>query len=316
MPKIEEYLRPDVIQKVARLDLKARFIVEGFLSGLHESPYHGFSSEFSEHRRYSVGDDLKELDWNVYAHTDRFYIKKFEAETNLNTYLLVDVSPSMAYSYGRAVTKLQYATYLAAALGYLMLRQQDAVGLATFDTDVLGYIPPGSRRTHLAGLLGLLASSAGAGKRGASAQAPARGPKDGSLARALHRGAELLRRRGLVILLSDLIPPPDEPPGRVVEALRHLTYRGHDVICFQVLDHAELTLPHRGPTRFVDPETGRSVKAYPDAVRREYIRQVNAFIEGYRLACGEARIDHVLVDTSVSFDRVLVSYLVARKGHF
>ncbi len=313
MAGIKEYLRPDIIQQVTRLDLKARFIVEGFLAGLHESPYHGFSSEFSEHRKYVVGDDLKDIDWNVYARTDRHYIKKFQAETNLNAYLLVDVSESMAYSYGRgAMTKLDYSICIAAALGYLMISQRDAVGLATFDDDLVRFVPPRSRRAHLAGIIGALGQSL--------RHRPSR------LGACLHRAAELFRRRGLVILLSDLIPSAEEDLEDVMEALRHLRYRGHDVICFHVLDHAELDLPYQGPTRFVDSESGRDLRVQPEAVREDYRREVREFIEFFRRGCAGGQrpagavasgaMDYVQVDTSLSFDRVLLPYLAARKSRF
>jgi len=302
MPNVEEYLRPDVIRQVARLDLKARFIVEGFLAGLHNSPYQGFSTEFSEHRKYSVGDDLKNIDWNVFARTDRFYVKRFQAETNLNCYLLVDVSESMAYSHGGAITKLEYSTYIAAALGYLMISQQDAVGLATFDSELVGYVPARSKRAHLAGLLGVLAR--------ALRHRPSR------IGWSLHRAAELFPRRGLVILFSDLIPAGEESPESVVQALTHLTYRGHDVICFHVLDHAELSLPFEGPSRFIDTETGRQVKLRPEAIRADYRREIERFCENYSRRCAEAEIDYVEVDTSVSFDRVLIAYLMSRRSHF
>jgi len=302
MPTAEEYLRPDVIQQVARLDLKAKFIVEGFLAGLHASPYHGFSTEFSEHRKYSIGDDMKNIDWNVFGRTDRFYVKKFQAETNLNCYLLVDVSESMAYSYGGAITKLEYSTCMAAALGYLMINQQDAVGLATFDDDLVGYVPPRSKRQHLAGILGVLA------------QAPRR--RASKMSYCLHKAAELFPRRGLAILFSDLIPAPDEGPENVLEALRHLTYRGHDVICFHVLDHAELTLPYEGPTRFIDTETQQELTLQPESVRDDYCQEMRQYIKFYNDRCAEADIDFVQVDTSVSFDRVLVKYLVNRQSHF
>ena len=302
MPAAEEYLRPDVIQQVARLDLKARFIVEGFLSGLHRSPYHGFSPEFSEHRKYTIGDDLKTIDWGVFGRTDRFYVKQFQAETNLNCYLLVDVSESMAYSWGGVITKLEYSIYLAAALGYMMIRQQDAVGVATFDSDLTGYLPPKTTRAHLASILAALSR--------AQRHLPSR------LSASLHSAAETFRRRGLVILLSDLIPPPGESREDVMTALRHFTYRGHDLICFHVLDHAELVLPQEGPIEFVDVETDQRVKLQAEAVREDYRREIGRFMDYFRQSCAEARIDYVPVDTSVSFDRVLVAYLINRKGHF
>ncbi|MBS3764729.1 MAG: DUF58 domain-containing protein [Candidatus Brocadiia bacterium] len=301
MPSAEEYLRPDVIQQVSRLDLQAKFIVEGFISGLHDSPYQGFSTEFSEHRKYSPGDDLKNIDWNVYGRTDRYYIKKFEAETNLSCYLLVDVSSSMQYSYG-GITKLKYSCCMAAALGYLMINQQDAVGLATFDEDLVHYVPPKSKRSHLTGILSGLDAE----------------PRDrpSRIGPSLHKAAELFPRRGLAVLFSDLIPTPDENEKEIIEALDHLIYRGHDVICFQVLDHAELTMPYEGRTRFRDMETQEEVVVQPEALQEDYQREIRQFADYYKEKCGETDIDYVLVDTSVSFDRVLVTYLTNRREHF
>ena len=302
MRNVEEYLRPDVIQEVARLDLKAKFIVEGFISGLHDSPYYGFSSEFSEHRKYTVGDDLKHIDWNVYARTDKHYIKRFEAETNLDCHILLDVSESMAYSYGGVISKLEYAIYMAAALGYLMVHQQDSVGLITFDEEVTNIVPAKSKRSHLVSILGVLAS----GLR----HRPSR------LAPCLHRAADVLRKRGLVILFSDLIPAEDEDQDQVVEALQHIKYRGHDLICFQLLDHAEVTFPFEGPTQFVDVESLRALKADPEALAASYRRELRQFIERYRDACRKDNVDFVQVDTSDSFDRVLLSFLRTRQTRF
>ena len=208
MRPIEEYLKPEVIQQVARLDLKAKFIVEGFISGLHDSPYYGFSSEFSEHRRYTIGDEVKNLDWNVFARTDKFYIKRFEAETNLDCHILLDASESMAYAHGRAVSKLEYSIYMAAALGYLMIHQQDNVGLITFDEELTRVVPARSKRSHLVAVLGVLAAS--------MRHRPSR------LAACLHRAADMLRKRGLVILMSDLIPAEGEDQaGRAGRAAAH-----------------------------------------------------------------------------------------------
>jgi uncharacterized protein (DUF58 family) len=302
MRNVEEYLRPEVIQEVARLDLKAKFIVEGFISGLHDSPYHGFSSEFSEHREYTPGDDLKGLDWKVFARTDKYYIKRFEAETNLECNVLLDVSESMAYSYGGVISKLEYGIYMAAALGYIMLHQQDSVGLITFDEDVTNFVPARSKRSHLVAILGVLA--------GALQHKPSR------LAHCLHRAADMLRKRGVVIVFSDLIPSDDEQPGDVIDGLRHLRYRGHDVICFQILDHAELTFPFRGPAQFVDVESLRTLRTDPEAVAAAYREELAALVAGYDQACRDDSIDFVQVDTSDSFDRVLLSFLRTRQSRF
>jgi len=302
MRAIEEYLRPDVIQEVLRLDLKARFIVEGFISGLHDSPYHGFSSEFSEHRKYSSGDDPKHIDWKVFARTDKFYIKRFQAETNLDCHILLDASESMAYSHGGVITKLEYGIYMAAALGYMLVNQQDNVGLVTFDQEVTSVVPAKSKRSHLIALLGVLARSL--------RHRPSR------LARCLHYAADLLHARGLLILFSDLIPSEEENQEMVVDGLRHLRYRGHDVICFQLLDHAELTFPFQGPAQFIDVESLKALRADPEAVASVYRDEVQRFIEGYRAACRDDQIDFVQVDTADSFDRVLLSFLRARQKKF
>src|SRR5437016_13803087 len=195
MSSPEKYLRPEVIRQVARLDLRARFIVEGFLAGLHASPYHGFSVEFSEHRKYVAGDDLKDLDWNVYAKTDKYYLKKFQAETNVVGYLVMDLSASMAYTYRQELTKFEYAICLAAALGYLMIHQQDPVGLVTFDTRIQTCLPPRSKRTQLGTMLSVLANLKPSGKT--------------DVAKCLHQLAAMVRSRSLVLLFSDLLTDPE-----------------------------------------------------------------------------------------------------------
>src|SRR5215510_9208284 len=191
MKKPEQYLRPEVIRQVARLDLRAKFIVEGFLQGLHASPFHGFSVEFSEHRKYTPGDDLKDLDWNIYAKTDKYYLKKFEAETNVTGYLLMDLSASMAYTYRQELTKFEYAICLAAALGYLMIHQQDPVGLVTFDTAIRASLPPRSKRTQLGSILAVLANLKPAGKT--------------DIANCLHQLASTIRTKSLLMVFSDLL---------------------------------------------------------------------------------------------------------------
>ena len=245
---VEQYVRPEVIQQVQRLDLKARFIVEGFLSGLHASPYHGFSAEFSEHRKYTPGDDLRQIDWGVYAKTDRFYVKKHQAETNLDCYLVVDCSGSMGYAAGGRMTKMDYAICLAAALGYMLVHQQDSVGLVAFDEALRTFLPARSKRSHLTNILATLASLRPAGPT--------------QLASAVHQVAERVRKRGLIVLLSDLL---DEPAG-VVDALHHLKFRGHDLIVFQVLDHSEVAFEFDGPVRFEEPESGETLEADPRAM--------------------------------------------------
>jgi len=298
MPTAEQYLRPEVIKEVSRLDLKAKFIVEGFYAGLHQSPYHGFSTEFSEHRRYSHGDDLKDIDWNVYAKTDKFYIKKFQAETNLTCHLVVDMSESMAYTYRQGMTKLEYATCLAAALGYLMISQQDAVGLVTFDEAIRSYLPAKSKRGHLVAILAELSRPTGGHKT--------------ELAKCLHEVGELMRERGLVIIFSDLLADP-EP---VLDAFHHIKYRGHDIIVFHVLDEAEVNFPFDGATRFEDVESPEQMTVDPRSIRRAYLEELKAFTGTYSRHCEETNIDYVLVDTAMTFDKALTSYLINRQSHF
>ncbi|MGL4461089.1 MAG: DUF58 domain-containing protein, partial [Planctomycetia bacterium] len=218
MSSQEKYLKPSIIQQVKRLDLRAQFIVEGFLSGLHSSPFHGFSSEFSEHRRYNPGDDLATLDWNVYAKTDRYYVKKYQAETNLVSYLAMDLSASMDYTYAQELTKFDYSICLAAALAYMMIHQSDAVGLATFDDRIRASLPPRSRRTQLSDILSLLARLKPTGKT--------------NVAASLHQLAAMVRHRSLVMIFSDLLT---DDADAVLKSLHHLKHRGNDVILFHVL---------------------------------------------------------------------------------
>ena len=298
MQTAESYLRPEVIQQVQRLDLKARFIVEGFLAGLHDSPYPGFSLEFSEHRKYVPGDDPSLIDYNAWARTDKFYIRKFQAETNLACYLLVDQSASMTYASGTLMTKLEYAICLAAALGYLMISQQDSVGLVTFDESVTQFVPPKSNRKQLTTILSILA------RRPAERRT--------ALADVLHAVAARVRKRGLMVLFSDLL---DETEG-VLEGLHHLLYRGHDLIVFHILDEAEAHLPMTGPVRLEDPETGRQVVTDPESIRADYLARLAQFKETFRRELEGQKADFVPVDTSMPFDRALVSFLLNRRKRF
>ena len=295
---MEQYVRPEVIAQVQRLDLRARFIVEGFLSGLHNSPYHGFSVEFSEHRKYTAGDDIRLIDWGVYGKTDRFYIRKYQAETNLDAYLLVDCSSSMDFATGGRMTKMDYAICLAAALGHMMIHQQDSVGLVTFDEKLRTFLPPKSKRSHLTDLLGVLAGSKPQGKT--------------NLAEAIHDVAARVKKRGLMILLSDLLADQEE----VIQALHHLKFRGHDLIIFQVLDHSEVAFEFDGQVRFEDPETQEKLDADPRAIRAAYLEELRAFIDHYRQQCQNVRADFVTVDNAMTFDKALVEFLVQRQARF
>jgi uncharacterized protein (DUF58 family) len=294
----EKYLRPEVIRQVARLDLRAKFIVEGFLSGLHASPFQGFSVEFSEHRKYVPGDDLKDLDWNVYAKTDKYYLKKFQAETNVTGYLAMDLSASMAYTYRQELTKFEYCICLAAALGYLMIHQQDPVGLITFDTAIRTSLPPRSRRTQLGAILSVLANLKPSGTT--------------DVAGCLHQLASMVRGKGLIIVFSDLLTDP-EP---VLQSLHHLRHRGHEVILFHVLDEAEVHFPFEGLIEFSDVETPEKLTIDAKGMRGDYLQAVESFRAKYREECAKANIDYVAMDTSVSFDKALLEYLVQRQRRF
>lgn len=299
MTTSEQYLKPEVIRTVSRLDLRARFIVEGFLTGLHASPFHGFSVEFSEHRRYTQGDDPKDIDWLVYAKTDRYYIKKYQAETNISGWLLMDLSESMAYTYRQELTKFDYSICLAAALSYLMIHQQDPVGLVTFDEEIRSSLPPRSKRTQLGNILALLAKSKPRGETG--------------LAANLRRVGAMIRHRGLLMIFSDLLTDADE----VIASLRMLRFAGHDIILFHVLDEAEVTFPFDGMVDLEDPETGqieRNIDA--SGMRADYQESVEALRSTYRDECRSLGVDYVPLDTSVNFDRALLEYLSQRKARF
>ncbi len=295
---VEKYLKPEVINQIKRLDLRAQFVAQGFLQGLHASPFHGFSVEFSEHRRYTPGDDPKDIDWLVYAKTDKYYVKRFEAETNITGYLVMDLSQSMGYTFRQDLTKFDYAICLAAALGYLMISQQDPVGLITFDTRVRDSLAPRSRRTQLGQVLSLLARLKPAGVT--------------DLGHSLRQIAAMLKHRSLVMLFSDLLTEP----GPAIEALRVLRHGGHDVIVFHILDEAEVRFPFDGMVEFVDPETGEQVQVDATSYQEEYLRALEAFRGEFRQACFQSRIDFVELDTQLPFDKALMEYLVNRRSRF
>lgn len=306
MPSATEYLRPELIAQVQRLDLRARFIVEGFYAGLHSSPYHGFSVEFSDHRRYVPGDDLRLIDWNVYAKTDRYFIRQFRAETNLEAYLLMDLSGSMAFPARDEVepgaaprmSKLEYATCLAAALGYMMVQQQDSVGLGLLGPGLRGFLPARSKRSHLMRLLTELAAARPSGET--------------DVAAGIHLVAERARRRGLMILFSDLWCEPRP----LIDALHRLRHAGHEVIVFCVLDEAEATFPFGGPVKFEDPEDGARVTADAAAVRASYLAALRRWQDDFRDALAAMRGDLAIVHNGMAFDAVLTKFLIQRQARF
>jgi uncharacterized protein (DUF58 family) len=292
----EKYLKPEVIRQVSRLDLRAKFIVEGFIAGLHASPFQGFSVEFSEHRKYSPGDNIADVDWNVYAKTDRFYIKKFQAETNLTGYLLMDLSGSMGYTYRQELTKFEYGISLAAALGYLMIHQQDPVGLVAFDQQVRQSLPPKSKRSQLGNILSLLAQLKPAGET--------------AIAKSLHQVASMIRHRSLVMLFSDLLG--DREP--ILHALHRLRFAGHDVIIFHILDEAEALFPFEGMMELEDNETRETLLVDAEGIKADYLEEVAAFQGYFRKECRSARIDYTALHTGMPFDKALMSYLLSRQS--
>ncbi len=298
MTTAESYLKPEVIRQISRLDLRAQFVVKGFLQGLHASPYHGFSVEFSEHRRYEQGDDPKDIDWLVYAKTDRYYIKKFEAETNITGYLAMDLSRSMAYTYRQDMTKFDYAISLAAALCYLMVHQQDPVGLVTFDTKIRASLPPKSKRKQLGDVLSLLANLKPTGET--------------DIAHSLSQLAAMLKHRSVVMIFSDLLADADD----VMRAIYQLRHRNNDVILFHILDEAEVTFPFDGMVELEDPETNERMKVDASNYRKDYEKEIKAFRDKYRQDCFQAGVDYVELDTSMQFDKALTEYLISRQSRF
>ena len=289
-----KYLNPEVVSKLRSMDLRARLVVEGFITGLHKSPYHGFSVEFAEHRQYMPGDEIKHIDWKVYGKTDRFYVKQFEEETNLKSYILLDASASMGYS-STGMSKLQYASYLAGALSYLMIRQRDAVGLVTFDEKIRRYLPPRSVTSYLNQILTELDHTESSSKT--------------DIATALHQMADRIKRRGLIILFSDLL----DDPQKVSSGLRHFRHKKHEVIVFQILDPLELTFEFKQDAVFKDLESGEEINTQPWHIRSEYQQQVNKFINTYKKFCREHQIDYVMLNTKENYDRALFEYLIKRK---
>ncbi|UCH63045.1 MAG: DUF58 domain-containing protein [Fidelibacterota bacterium] len=288
------YLDPTIVSRLDNLFLRARLVVEGFIIGLHRSPYHGFSVEFAEHRAYGPGDEIRHVDWKLYAKTDRYYVKQFEEETNLKSYLLLDQSRSMTFA-SNNVSKLTYAQTLAAALAYLMLKQQDAIGLALFDSRLRQYLAPRAKRSHLEAILGRM-----------SEIQP--GPET-EIAPVLHQLAKSIVKRGLIILISDLFDDPDQ----VIMSLKHFRHKHHEVIVFHILDPQELEFAFSSRTRFRDLETGQMITTEPWHIQKAYNQQMRQFIEAYRTRCRQQNIDYLQITTDKPLDLALSEYLLKRR---
>ncbi len=294
-PDYRKYLDPATVSRLARLDLKARLVVEGFIAGLHGSPYHGFSVEYAEHRQYIPGDPIKHIDWKVFAKSDRFYIKEYEEETNLKSYIFLDVSGSMKYA-SKGISKLDYGRYLAASLTYLMLSQQDAVGLVLYDERIRQYIPPRSIRNHLHAILQRLHAAT---------------PGSGTRSRAtFHSLTERIKRRGLIIIISDLLDNPRD----IVDSIRHFRHRKHEVIVFRLLDPTEKDFSFRHPVRFRDMETGEEVYTHPHVIREAYLGDLKDQDALYSRVCRENAADYLSLDTGTPFDHALLTFL-AKRAH-
>jgi len=293
-PGTDNYLDPVTLSKISSLELVARMVVEGVVTGLHKSPYQGSNVEFSEHRPYNPGDDLRHIDWKAHAKLDRFYVKKFEEETNLRGYLFLDASASMGFRSGGGVTKLDYGRYLAVSLAYLMLMQRDNVGLSVFGSSVRRFVPPRGNRGHLQALIEELKAARPAGET--------------RIAATLADLATRISRRGLVILISDLL----EDQQAVLASLRHVRHRKNDVVLFQILDPHEVEVPWKGYLRLTDMEDHDSLATDPSWLKREYRSRVDGFLDRYRQGCLEEGMDHVLITTDRPLDEALSAYLAGR----
>jgi len=296
-----KYLDPLALAKVRSLEMQARLVVEGYLSGMHKSPYHGFSVEFAQHREYVPGDDIRHVDWKVYARTGRFYLKQYEEETNLVCWMFVDCSESMLYSSGarsargRAlVTKYDYSCMAAAALTYLILHQQDSAALATFDTQVRDFLRPSSQPSHLKQIVNLL-------NQGVGKQKTKLGP-------IFHELAERIPRRSIIVVLSDLFDDPDH----LLLGLQHLRHKGHEVIVLHVLDRAELEFPFWEATLFRGLEAYPELLTDPRALREGYLEQFNEFLARVKQGCRNQDIDYVRLTTDKSLGVALSAYLAHR----
>lgn len=287
-----KYLDPKALDAISRLDLRARLIVEGFVSGMHESPYRGFSVEFAQHREYTPGDDIRFVDWKVWARSDRIYIKEFEEETNLRAHLFLDQSESMTY--GRERAKFDYAATTTAALAYLIQRQSDAVSLSLFDTEIRGQLAPSNSKAQLNSILHELSQAKAVGKT-----------KIGAI---LHQMADAISTRGLIVILSDLF----DEPNAILSGLRHLRHRGHDVILFHILDRDEVDFPFERMTMFEGLEALPDLLIDPKPLRQAYLDEVTAFETAMRRGCLTERVDYQRIVSDQSLDVVLMTYLAKR----
>jgi uncharacterized protein (DUF58 family) len=293
-PQSTRFIDPAVLTRISSLELVARTVVEGFVAGLHRSPHLGFSVNFAEYRPYRPGDDIRKIDWKVFARLDRFFVKEFEGETNTSIHLLLDCSRSMAYR-NRGIRKLEYGQFLAASLGYFAFKQRDGVGFVAYDDQVRDFVPARGSMGHLNIVLHAIERTRPADRT--------------EFLKPLADVAERLRRRGIVVVVSDLY----DEPTRVMDGLRRLSYRGNDVIVFHLLDPAELDFDFAGSAQFVDMETGAEMHVVPEILKPEYRRIVREQTAYYERECQKERIDYALLDTGAPLDRALFTYLLRRE---
>ena len=290
----KKFLDPVVISKLKTLELRARMVVEGFKVGLHRSPYHGFSVEFSEHRPYMQGDALKNIDWKVYAKNEKYFIKQFEEETNLICNIFIDVSRSMNYKHTAKITKLDYAKTLAAALSYVMIDQQDSVGLAIYSDKIHSYLPPKSNRVYLKTILSALNQIEPGGATVTS--------------KCLDSVAEKIKKRGLTIIISDFFNDMES----ILKALKHIHYKKNEVIVFQILDPIEKNFGFGSDSIFVDLETGEQMTTQPHQIQKAYQQAMNEFMNKLKSECLNYGIEYNVIETTQPFDKALISYFAKR----
>ena len=296
-PGPARFLDPGLLAHIGSLELLARAVVEGFMSGLHRSPFTGFSTEFTEYRQYNAGDDLRYLDWRLLGRTDRYFIKKYRADTNTQCHILIDTSASMSYSHGGAVTKLQYAQFIAASLAYLLNRQQDSVGLVAFDKKVHTHVPARNRTGHMRTIFGHLSLLEAGGET--------------QLAESLHQLAEILTRRGIVVIISDFYDQVD----RLQSAFQHLRFKGHDLVAFHVLDPNELNFDFQDPVLLLeDAETHEQMPVLPDVVMNGYRERMQKHVEDMRRCAAANHVDYEMLTTKQPLDFALFSFLSRRSG--
>lgn len=290
-----KYLDPQNLASVKNLEMRAKLVVEGFITGLHKSPYHGFSVEFSEHRPYRQGDEIRHIDWQSFARTNKYYVKQFEEETNLRCNLIIDSSASMKYASKGHISKFEYSIYLASALAYLMNKQRDAVGLTVYNDDIEKYMPARSKQSYIYQLIKILDEIEPSERTG--------------MAKALSKVADRIKRRGMVIIISDLFDDLES----IDNALKQFRHRSHEVILFQVLDPREMDFDLGSGSTFVDMETSEEILTQPHQLKTAYAQQMTDFTNKIKEICYKQKVDYHLIKTTQAFDNALLNYMAKRR---